>query len=398
MKVLQINSFFSAGGPPRIVKGIYDILIENGHDCVLAAGREQPIEGMKIIKIGTSINKYWHFCTSRVFDAQGLSSKRSTKRLIEQIRDYNPDIIHLHNLHGYYLNYEILFEFLKTFEKPVVWTLHDCWAMTGHCAYFDYEGCDKWKSGCFACPQKKEYPRCDVFDRSARNYLIKKAAFKGVKNLTVVTPSRWLAEIVKQSYLGIYPVKVINNGIDLNVFKPIEPGKNEFKKRNSINDKIMLLGVAQVWDRRKGFDDFIKLSKLLDSEYQIVMVGLTKKQIDMLPPNIIGIAKTKKVEDLIEIYSAADLFINTTYEDNFPTVNLEALACGTPVVTYNTGGSPECIDTDCGIAVEKGNVDSIASYIINMKNVALKREKCLLRAQSFGKSERYGEYLSLFKG
>lgn len=397
MRVLQINSFFSVGGPPRIVKGIYDTLLENGNECLLAAGREKPIDGMNIINVGTSLNKYWHLFMSRVFDAQGLSSKRATKQLITQIREYNPDVIQLHNLHGYYLNYEILFDFLKNFDKPVVWTLHDCWPITGHCAHFDYIGCEKWKTGCFACQQKKEYPRCDVFDCSAKNFAKKKATFTGVRNLAVVTPSNWLAEIVKQSFLGEYPVTVINNGIDLEVFKPTDPEKNDFRESLSLKDKTIILGVAQNWGKKKGLDDFIELSKILDESYQVVLVGLSKKQLKKLPSNIVGISKTNNVQELIQIYSAADIFVNPTLEDNFPTVNLEALACGTPIITYNTGGSPECINDDCGIVVEKGNIKDISERLSDLKINRFKSENCCLHAKKYEKSARYCEYLTLFK-
>lgn len=396
MKVLQINSFFSVGGPPRIVKGIYDTLIENGHDCILAAGREQPIDGMKIIKIGTPINKYWHLIMSRLFDAQGLSSKHATKKLLRQIEEYNPDVIHLHNLHGYYLNYDILFDFLKRIDKPVIWTLHDCWPMTGHCAHFDYIGCMKWKTLCYDCPQKKEYPRCDTFDCSERNYLKKKTAFTGVRQLTIVTPSNWLAEIVKQSFLSEYPVKVINNGIDLEVFKPLDPAKNDFKERYSMQDKTLLLGVAQNWSKKKGLDDFLELSKKLDDTYQIVMVGLTEKQLKNLPSNIIGITRTNNTQELVQIYSTADVFINLTIEDNFPTVNLEALACGTPVMTYKTGGSPECIDDSCGVVIEQGDINKIISTIKNMEENAFKRDNCIFRAEEYEKAKRYNDYLLLY--
>jgi glycosyltransferase involved in cell wall biosynthesis len=395
MKVLQINSFFSVGGPPRIVKGIYDTLLEQGHDCVLAAGRETPIDGMKIIKIGTSINKYWHLFMSRVFDAQGFSSNHATKKLINKIEKYQPDIIHLHNLHGYYINIEILFNYLKESNIPVVWTLHDCWAFTGHCAHFDYIGCDKWRTGCFNCPQKKEYPVSNVFDNSKNNYQRKKQAFSGLNNMTIVTPSKWLAKKVEESFLNQYPVKVIHNGIDLNEFKPTE---SDFRKKYNLEDKKIVLGVAQNWGTKKGFYDFYKLSDTLDSNYKIILVGLDSRQKEAIPNKIIGFGRTNSIQELSEIYTAADVFVNPTLEDTFPTVNLESLACGTPVITYNIGGSPESIDKTCGIKVDQGDINGLAIAIHNLcNNKILSEEACLTRAKEFDKKDRYKEYVNLYE-
>lgn len=394
MRVLQINSFFSVGGPPRIVKGIYDTVIEQGHECVLAASREKPIEGMEIIKIGTPINNYWHLFKSRIFDAQGFSSTHATKILIKKIEEYKPDVIHLHNLHGYYLNIEILFDYLKQTNYPVIWTLHDCWAFTGHCAHFDYIGCNKWHSGCYRCSQKKEYPRCDAVDGSKRNYSRKKTAFLGIKNLTIVTPSKWLAGLIEKSFLRGYPVKVIHNGIDLEVFKPT---KGNFRNDHKIQDKFIVLGVAQNWDGRKGLNTFIELSKILESNYQIVLVGLSSKHIEKLPKLIIGIGKTNSTKELIEIYSDADVFVNPTLEDNFPTVNLESLACGTPVITYNTGGSVESIDETCGSIVEKGNLEEMYNAIKEMEKRKIPPVDCIKRAEKYRMDERYQEYLEIYK-
>lgn len=394
MKVLQINSFFSVGGPPRIVQGIYGTLEANGHECVVAAGREKPYPGMKTIQIGSPINKYWHLMMSRVFDAQGLSSDLATKRFIKQIEAYDPDIIHLHNLHGYYLNIEILFSYLKAANKPVVWTLHDCWPFTGHCAHFDYIGCEKWKTGCYGCEEKKRYPVCNGIDGSKRNYQRKKDAFTSVKNLTIVTPSKWLGELVKESFLSNYPVVVINNGIDLNVFKPTE---SNFKQRYNIGGKKMVLGVAQVWGQRKGLKYFHALSRELGGDYQIVLVGLNNQENANLPSNIIGLPRTTNVQELIEIYTAANVFVNPTVEDNFPTTNLEALACGTPVVTFNTGGSIEAIDETCGVSVEKGDIKGLANRLKDISQwIQIPSSTCLKRSAMFEKTIKYNEYLRLY--
>lgn len=393
MKVLQINSFFSVGGPPRIVQGIYQTLEANGHECVVAAGREKPYSSMKTIQIGTPFNKYWHLIMSRVLDAQGTSSTISTKRFVKQIEAYDPDVIHLHNLHGYYLNVEILFDYLKSVDKPVVWTLHDCWPFTGHCAHFDFIGCEKWKTECRKCPQKAEYPSCNGIDGSRMNYLRKKEAFVGLNNLTIVTPSKWLGELVKESFLREYPIAVINNGIDLELFKPVV---SDFRHRYNIEDKKIILGVAQVWGTRKGLRYFIELSSMLGDDFKIVLVGLTDKEKQLLPANVIGLSRTNSIRELVEIYTAADVFVNPTLEEVFGLTNLEALACGTPVITFDTGGSPESIDDSCGLVVIKTNIHALATAIRNITNNMLSASNCVKRAELFEKSAKYQEYLKLY--
>lgn len=353
MKVFQINSVCGIRSTGRICTDLAEVLISQGHECRIAYGREFVPEKYKDIsyRIGRNFGVKINALKARIFDNEGFNAKRATKKLIKEIEKYNPDVIHLHNLHGYYLNIEILFDYLKKADKPVVWTLHDCWAFTGHCTYFDFAGCKKWQSACHNCSQKKDYPSSKCKDRSKKNYFQKKAAFTGVRNLTIVTPSKWLKEKVEQSFLKEYKVEVIHNGIDLDVFKPTP---SDFRIRYGIEDKKIILGVASVWNRRKGLQDFIELSKILDDEYKIVLVGLTEEQKRSLPENIIGITRTNNVKELAEIYTAADVFFNPTYEDNYPTVNLEAQACGTPVVTYNTGGSVESVPKEN--VIEKGDL------------------------------------------
>jgi glycosyltransferase involved in cell wall biosynthesis len=395
MNILQINSFFSTGGPPRIVKGIYDTLYENGHSCILASSREKPIQGMNIIKIGTTISYYLHALNSRLFDSDGLSSKTATKKLIKEIDSLQPEILHLHNLHGYYLNYEILFEFIKKTDIPVVWTLHDCWAFTGHCAYFDYIGCEKWKTTCNKCPQIKSYPQSLFLDNSKKNFYKKKNAFNGVNNLTLVTPSLWLSNLVSQSFLKKYPIRVIYNGINLNLFKPTI---SHFREENGLKDKFIVLGVTQIWGERKGLNYFIELSKILNDGYKIVIVGLSEKQKKSLPENILGIVRTDSIQELATIYTAADVFVNPTLEDNFPTTNIEAIACGTPVITFNTGGSVESIDETCGMKVGKGNLIELQNAIKKLKDEKnLTTENCLNRALLFRREDRFNEYIRLYE-
>jgi putative colanic acid biosynthesis glycosyltransferase len=396
VKVLQINSVCGVGSTGRITTDLYSVLENQGHECLIAYGRGTAPEGIHSIKVGSDIDNYFHVIKTRLTDEHGFGSVSATKKFIKQIEEYNPDIIHLHNLHGYYINIEILFNYLKQADKPVVWTLHDCWAFTGHCSHFDYIGCEQWKTGCNNCPQKKEYPSSLLKDNSEMNYIKKKELFTSVKNMTIVTPSEWLASIVKKSFLGKYTVKVINNGINLDIFKPTG---SDFREKYGLQDKYILLGVANVWDRRKGLNYFTELAKLLDDTYQIILVGVTEKQKQALPQNIIGITRTSNVNELVEIYGTADVFINPTLEDNFPTTNLEALACGTPVITFKTGGSIECIDESCGIVVEKGDIDTFIQAIEEMKSKSKSfyTNACMNRAKyNFDKNDRYNDYIELY--
>lgn len=393
MKVLQINSVCGVGSTGRIATDLYKVLEEQGHECVIAYGRGTAPEGIKTIKIGTDFDNYMHVAKTRLFDKHGFGSTKATKEFIKKVKEYDPDVIHLHNIHGYYINIEILFDYLKKSNKKVIWTLHDCWAFTGHCAYFDYVGCEKWKNDCKNCPQKKEYPNSLVIDNSNWNFKRKKEIFTGLKDLTIVTPSKWLAGLLNESYLSEYKVKVINNGIDLDVFKPT---KSDFRKRYGLEDKFIVLGVASVWDRRKGLNYLVELSEKLDNSYKIIVVGVTEKQKDKLPQNMIGITKTNNIKELVEIYSVADVFVNPTLEDNFPTTNLEALACGVPVITFNTGGSIESIYSKVGIVIQNNYIQSIYNAIYKIENENFKEINIINRAKDYDKNKKYKEYLNFY--
>lgn len=340
MKILQINSVCGKGSTGRIVLDIHRALLENGHESYVAYGRKPSIGCSEAIKIGTDFDVYMHVLKTRLFDLHGFGSKKATARFLRRVEEIDPDIIHLHNIHGYYINIELLFKYLKEKQKPVVWTLHDCWAFTGHCTYFDFVGCDRWKTGCYHCPQKRRYPASWILDRSRKNWQDKKRLFTGIRNMILVTPSKWLADLVKQSFLKEYPVEVIPNGIDINLFKPTP---SDFRKKYGLEGKFIILGVANVWEERKGLNYFLELSRMLRDDEVIVLVGLNKKQIKTLPNSIVGIPKTNSPVELAKIYSAADIFVNPTLEENYPTVNLEAQACGSYVITFDSGGCRETI-------------------------------------------------------
>jgi len=393
MKVLQVNSVCGRGSTGRIAVDLYRTLEENGDECRIAFGRGQAPQGIDTIRIGSNLTTVTHAGLACITDRSGFYSTTATKAMIKEMKSWNPDIVHLHNIHGYYLNIEVLFQALFEINKPIVWTLHDCWAFTGHCAYFDDANCSRWRIGCGSCIQKTRYPPSFVFDSSARNFIDKRNAFLSVSNLTLVTPSEWLASLVNQSFLARFNTRVIHNGIDLSVFHPV---KGIFRESNNIQGR-MVLGVASIWDHRKGLDHFIKLRSILDPQDVIVLVGLSEWQKRTLPPGMIGIVRTESVQDLVQLYTAADIFLNPTLEDNFPTVNIEALACGTPVITYQTGGSAECLTPECGLAVPKGDIQGLFSAIMSMPKTPAREEACISRSFQFSKEQMYTKYARLYR-
>lgn len=397
MKIFFVNAVCGSGSTGRIITDLCEVLKEQGHQVKVAygVGLASRINPEDTVKISNKADYYMHNAAARLTDRAGFYSHFVTKALIHEIKEFQPDLIHLHNLHGFYVNIKMLFEFLAESDIPVIWTLHDCWAMTGHCAYFSYVGCDKWKAGCNDCPQLSTYPKSYGVDQSKRNYKEKKKLFTSIKNMTIVTPSEWLAGIVQQSFLKKYPILAIPNGIDLNVFKPTASNVREIYR---IGNKKMVLAVSNVWSDKKGFPDICQLADKLDSRrYQVVMVGLTKDQMKQVPKTILPILRTSSVEELVELYSAADVFVNPTWEDNYPTVNIEALASGTPVVTFKTGGSPEILDNTCGLVVDQGDIEAMQKAVYAVCDEHLfYSEDCVVRAQRNDKKSRYLEYIHLY--
>lgn len=389
--LLQINVTANWGSTGKIAEQIGQCAIAHGWDSYIAYGRWYNPSQSHLIKIGNKLNMYQHYAEQRIFDNEGLCSCRATKKFIKRIDEIKPNVIQLHNIHDHYLNYRLLFEYLNKTDIKVVWTFHDCWAFTGHCFHFITKGCERWKSGCFDCPLQHEYPKT-LFDRSRKNYTMKKNLFGANNNLTIIACSEWIANFVRQSFLKDKPIYVINNGVDLNVFKDSESlGTNK--------KSFHVLAVSNVWNKDKGFDDILKLREILSNEYEITIVGVTKQQLNSLPQGIVGIERTQNVHELVALYSKADVFINPTYADNFPTVNLEALACGTPVITYRTGGSPEAIDEKTGIVVEQGDVNGLVEAIRMMKDNPLSSVDCRKRAEDyFEKDKCFEKYIDLYNG
>ena len=382
MKVLYINSVVDFGSTGKIVRD----LASAQDDSLVCYGRKtgRPED----YQITSFLGNADAALKTILFDKNGFANAAETKKLTEKIREYDPDVIHLHNLHGYYLNIKVLFDFLKGFDRPVVWTLHDCWGYTGYCPYYDMVGCSKWESSCRNCPYPFAYPFSLFKQHTSENYENKKRIFQSVKDLTIVTPSTWLKKEVERSFLNCYPVKVIPNGIDLTSFN----AENRPEK-----ERFSVLFAANIWTREKGSEEIKKLLPLLDSEIKVTVIGQGSEEFKKYP-GVKTLPRTSSKEELAGIYRNADLFVNMTLQDNFPTVNIEALNCGTPVITYNTGGSPEIPDASSGAVVAKGNYQAMAETINSLKKQNhFTAETCSSRGKTFSAERMVRSYTSLYR-
>lgn len=387
--LLQINVSANWGSTGKIAESIGLASIRHGWESYIAYGRYCNSSQSHLIKIGTKIDPYLHYVHQRIFDDEGLCSKNATRQLIKTIKDLGPDIVQLHNIHDHYLNYRLLFEYLNRTDIKVVWTFHDCWAFTGHCFHFVTKKCKRWKTQCYGCPLQHEYPKT-LLDHSDENFSLKKNLFTKNKNLTIVACSEWMAQFVRESFLQDKPLYVIHNGVDLDIFKA--------KPNEKIQKIFKVLAVSNVWNKDKGIDDILTLRNLLAEDYTMTIVGLNEKQLKKLPLGIKGIQRTQNVQELVKLYSEAAVLINPTYADTFPTVNLEALACGTPVITYRTGGSPEAIDERTGVVVEQGDVNGLVEAIYRMKEYHLSSDDCRKRAEEcFDKDKCFEKYVELYE-
>ena len=397
MRIVQLNTFCGVKSTGRIAGEIARLVEADGGECLIGYGVPGISEDSErfALKIGTSLERKIHAVMRKLFDAEGYGSYFATKKLISQLKVFQPDLIHMHNLHGCYLNLELLFRFLAKTNIPVVWTLHDCWPFTGHCAYFDFCGCEKWKRECCSCPQQKSYPICIGLDGSSRNYHHKKKLFTKLQNLTFVAPCEWMTTPLRQSFMGKYPVRVIVNGVNLNAFHPFP---SDLRERYGLLGKKVCLSVASEWDERKGLRYICAAAKKMGNEYTFVVIGLEDEQMNDLPSNVLGLKRTSSTDELAQWYSTADCLVNPTLEDNMPMVNLEALACGTPVAVFRTGGCPEAVDESCGCVVDQGDTKSLCRAIEWLcSNKPAMGESCLKRARLFDCQATFQAYLSLYK-
>lgn len=397
--LLHIDSCLNTGSTGRITEAIGSMALKCGWKCYIAHSSRysNPPSCMSSFKMGTLFGEYLHYGESLFFDNHGLSSRTETKCLINYIKSIKPDVIHLHCIHGYYLNYKILFEYLNKTEIQIVWTFHDCWAFTGHCAYFDRIKCNKWKTGCCKCELIGDYPKA-LMDNSSRNYNIKKTLFSENQNLHIVTVSKWLEGLSRESFFKKKDIRTIYNGVDINIFKPTD--SEYMRQKLGIGNKKVLLAAATVWAERKGFNDYIELSKMLSDDMVIILLGLDKKKSVGLPSNIIGIEKTESIQDMASFYSLADIVLNLSYEETFGLTTAEGMACGTPSIVYDATASPELITPETGLIVEPGNVKGVFNAIQKMVKTpkVFFSKSCRARAVcSFNKDKQFEEYIKLYE-
>lgn len=395
-KLVQINTVCN-NSTGKIMAEIQRHANLAGYETISFVGRRKVTKDLRCEKYGNFVSFWIHVAINTVFDRQGYGSYFETQKLVRRLRKEQPDIIHLHNLHGYYLYLPVLFDYLSNeFSGQLFWTFHDCWPFTGHCPYFTAHECFKWRNGCNRCPSKKEYPISLFIDASKKNYSDKRKMFCSVKNLTIITPSEWMAGWIRESFFKNYPIKVVNNGIDLNLFSYRQPHKEIFGKYHINKDKKILLGVASVWEARKGLNDLLGLAEIISAEYQIIVVGVSKKQKKGLPTNVIGIERTEKIEELVELYSMAHIFINPSLEESFSLVTVEAIACGTPAIVLDTSAVKELICENNGIVLNKHKAQDYVNAIKELENRKLSRNEIMQTASKYGAEKMVDTILQLY--
>lgn len=392
--LLQINSDINWGSIGRITEQIGILSISHGWDSYVVYGRDSTTSSLNTIKVGSKFETYEHYVENVLFDNDGLASRRSTKRLVEIIKNLNPDIIHLHNIHDHWLNYDILFKFLATLEIPIVWTLHDCWSFTGGCSHYTVNQCFQWETECNKCKFKKGL--LPIIEQTGTHYHTKKKLFNSLDNLVLVPVSNWLEGEIRKSFLKEQRIYRIYNGIDISVFRNI---KSSIKKKYGIEDKSLLVALATAWSEHKGLNDYKALATKLPKDVCLMLVGLNKKQISGLPDSIIGIERTQDVNELVETYSAADIVLNLSYEETFGLTTVEGFACGTPGIVYKSTASPELVTPKTGLVVKPGDIDGVATAVreILKKGKEYYTKACRERAVNvFNKDDRFADYIKLY--
>lgn len=397
MRVYQLNTFCGIKSTGRIAWEICKLVLQDGGDVRFGFGSEEPSSEAAPYAYRTAgkLDRKVHGAIRKLLDGEGYGSLLATRALIRDIKAFQPDLIHLHNIHGAYLHLPALFRYFATVDIPIVWTLHDCWPFTGHCAYFDASGCDRWLTECHHCPSLAQYPICQGLDGSRRNHRMKKKVLSKPRNMTFVVPCQWLQGYLVRSHLGHYPCRVIYNGVNLSQFRPVA---SDLRQRYNIGDRKIVLSVASDWDERKGLPYLEEAARQLGRDYCFVVIGLSEQQVAALPEGMLGLTHTANVEELAAWYSAADCFANPTLEDNMPMVNLEALACGTPIAVFATGGCPEAVTEECGIVIPKGDQQGFCDAIQKLcRESAERKNACLERSKAFDCDLTFRSYLSLYK-
>lgn len=397
MRILLINVAIGFGSTGRIVEGIGQLALSHGWDVHIAHGARYVNEStIDNFQISSKAEEILHFIESSIFDAQGMGSRFATKRFLKVIDSIRPDVVHIHNLHGCFLNYPILFSYLRTKKIPIVWTMHDCWPLTGHCVHFERTHCERWKSQCGPCPQIHDFPTSYMLDRSRRNYALKKELFTSLNRMRITTVSSWLKNVATQSYLKKFPIDVVPNGIDTSSFVKTD---GDIRNRLKIGDKKLLLAVASGFEGRKGINDYVALSRILPGDYQLLLVGANDKDCRVLPDNVIALGRTRDITELAAYYSSADALLSLSYEETFGLTIIEAMACSTPAIVYNNTAQPELITPDTGRVVPTGNIDALKDAIIEMCSVPKSEfsNACRKRAEQFDERMMYQKYLDIYE-
>ena len=392
-KVLIINVAINWGSTGRIVEDIGGLAESEGWQVFVAHGaRYKNPSSLPHIQISTRLGEVFHFVESSLFDAQGLGSRIATRLFLKRI----DDIIHIHNIHGCFLNYPILFRFIESKKIPVVWTLHDCWAMTGHCVHFVGPNCNKWQTICDRCPQKMSFPSSYWLDRSKRNYALKKDLFTSMTRMHITTVSSWLKEIAEASFLQFMPISVVPNGIKTSVFTP-QP--SEIREQYGLQGKKVLLAVATEMDERKGLYDYAKLASLLPKQYQLVLIGVNGRRRKDLPEGVIALKRLQSTKELLAYYSAADVLLSLSYEETFGMTIIEAMACGTPAIVYDNTAQPELITPETGIIVPTGDIAALMKAIEGICSKPKESFSSACRGHSLAYDEKisYQKYLDLYR-
>lgn len=399
MKILQINATYRIGSTGKIISDLNDILTQNGHEgymlCAYALETKDNLYIMDNMRY--PFNAKLNILKMRITGLNGYSKKKETIKALEWIDSIEPDVIHLHNIHGDWINLEYLFEYIKRKNARVIWTLHDCWAFTGRCSHFENYGCIKWKHECDACRNSNVYPITYFFDKSKKMFRDKKRWFSKIQNMELITPSEWLAELVSNSMLKEYPVTIIPNGVDTAVFFPREEGS---KYLEGLERKRLILGVANCWTEGKGLRKFIELDKIIDhEEFQIILVGLSKKQVKDIPKTIIPILRTNNQVELAKIYSQVDCYLNCSILETMGMTTVEAMACGMPVIVFDKTAIPETVGNGCGIILDSDcTIEEIYSAVKDICSTRWERkDKCISHVMcNFDKEKQYKKYLKLY--
>ena len=352
MRLLQINTTATGAAPAAVACSIALATDAAGGESLLCYGRgPQPGASVNAVRFGTPMGVAAHGLRTRLLDGHGLGSKAATLELLRIIERYQPTHIHLHNLHGYYLHYPTLGGYLRHCGLPITWTMHDCWAMTGHCAYPSEHSCDRWMTGCHKCPARRTYPGSWLLDASATNHRTKIVAFSDIPQMEIHAVSHWLSAQLERSYLSQYPITVHHPDADPRIFSPA-PGRQAIRRQLGVADsEKLILGVANFAEPRKGFRDFLALRDIMPEGWKFLMVGLTSQQLHSLPEGIVGSPRIRSTEQLRQMYTAADILFHPTRADTYSMTIREAALCGTPSVVYDTCGAHEALVPGLGAAV-----------------------------------------------